>query len=109
MAWTVRAYLYAGCLAVPQDWISYEWFRLSYFVNFFMIHIGRLIKEELHRQEHTVAWFARKLYCDRTNIYKIFQKQSLDTEVLMRISAILHYDFFRCYSEELEEQSQVKE
>lgn len=63
-----------------------------------MIHIGRLIEEELHRQEHTVTWFARKLYCDRTNAYKIFKKQSIDTELLLRISIILKCDFFRYYS-----------
>ncbi|MCC8171819.1 MAG: XRE family transcriptional regulator [Parabacteroides sp.] len=64
-----------------------------------MIHIGKLIEDELHRQERSVAWFARKLYCDRTNVYKIFKKQSIDTELLLRISEILQYDFFLPYSE----------
>ena len=55
--------------------------------------IGLLIKEELERQERSVTWFARKLSCDRTNVYRIFQKQSIDTNLLIRISLILNRDF----------------
>lgn len=55
--------------------------------------IGMLIKEELERQERSVTWFARKLSCDRTNVYRIFQKQSIDTNLLIRISLILNRDF----------------
>ena len=66
-----------------------------------MIHIGKLIEEELRRQEHSVTWFANKLYCDRTNIYKIFKKQSIDTELLIRICDILKHNFFRYYDTEI--------
>ena len=62
-------------------------------------HIGSLIKEELAKQERTVSWFARKLSCDRTNIYKLFRRSTIDTELLLRISRILGRDFFRHYSE----------
>lgn len=65
-----------------------------------MPHIGQIIKSELRYQEHSVAWFARQLYCDRTNVYNIFKKESIDTDVLLRVSVILHHDFFRYYSEE---------
>ena len=54
-----------------------------------MTHIGQIIEKELHRQERSVTWFARRLYCDRTNVYNIFRRQSLDTELLLRISIIL--------------------
>nr|WP_237038424.1 XRE family transcriptional regulator [Phocaeicola faecalis] len=70
-----------------------------------MIHIGKLIEEELHRQERSVTWFANKLYCDRTNVYKIFKKQSIDTELLLRISQILHKDFFLLFSQNINEKS----
>ncbi len=59
-----------------------------------MIHIGQLIEEELHRQERSVTWLASKLYCDRTNVYKIFKKRSIDTDLLARLSTILHRNFF---------------
>lgn len=60
-----------------------------------MLHIGRKIEEELRRQERTVAWFARKLYCNRQNVYDIFKRESIDTSLLRRISAILGHDFFK--------------
>lgn len=56
--------------------------------------IGTLIREELERQERSVSWFARKLSCDRSNIYRLFQKHSVDTAMLMRISVVLGRDFF---------------
>ena len=61
------------------------------------LHIGNLIKEELEQQERTVSWFARKLYCDRSNVYKIFKRPTIDTELLLRISVILNRDFFADY------------
>ena len=49
---------------------------------YIMIHIGELIEKELHRQERSVTWFANKLYCDRSNVYSIFKRQSIDTDLL---------------------------
>lgn len=57
--------------------------------------IGTMIKEELERQERTVSWLARKLNCDRSNVYRLFQKHSIDTALLQRLSVILDRDFFR--------------
>jgi len=65
------------------------------------MHIGQLIKQELEAQGRTVVWFARNMSYSRTNIYKIFERSSIDTDVLMRISALLEVDFFKVYSEYL--------
>ena len=65
------------------------------------LHIGNLIKEELERQERTVAWLARKLCCDRTNVYKIFKRSTIDTELLLRVSQILNCNFFEFYRSEI--------
>ena len=65
------------------------------------LHIGSLIKAELERQERTVSWFARKLCCDRSNVYKIFRRTTIDTELLLRVSKILDYNFFELYSEKV--------
>lgn len=59
-----------------------------------MIHIGELIKARLAQVERSPGWLAKKINCDRTNIYKIFQRPSIDTELLARISKALDYDFF---------------
>lgn len=69
---------------------------------FFMIHIGQIIEQELHLQERSVTWFANKLYCDRTNVYKIFKRKSIDTELLLRISLILNHNFFNYYLQEFQ-------
>ena len=66
------------------------------------IHIGSLIKEELQRQERTVSWFARKLNCDRSNVYKIFKRPTIDTELLLRISQTLQHNFFDIYQQQAE-------
>lgn len=67
-----------------------------------MVHIGKAIEDELRRQERSVAWFARHLCCDRTNVYHIFQRKSIDTEQLLRISKILQRNFFLLFCEEFE-------
>ena len=64
--------------------------------------IGELIKRELSRQERTVVWFANRLSCDRTNVYRIFSKRSLDTELLARISIVLGHNFFADIASELD-------
>lgn len=65
--------------------------------------IGVLIKEELERQERSISWFARKLSCDRSNIYRLFAKESLNTEQLKRILLILEHDFFADLSQHMHE------
>ncbi|MBR7134320.1 MAG: helix-turn-helix transcriptional regulator [Bacteroidaceae bacterium] len=59
-----------------------------------MLHIGNHIKRRLEELERSPAWLAKKINCDRTNIYKIFNRSSIDTELLARISKALEYDFF---------------
>lgn len=59
-----------------------------------LIHVGDLIRLELQRQERSVSWLARKLCCDRSNVYKIFQKQSVDVALLSRLCSILNHNFF---------------
>ncbi|MBR1550820.1 MAG: XRE family transcriptional regulator [Muribaculaceae bacterium] len=59
-----------------------------------MINIGEAIREELERQERSVTWFAAKLGCDRQAVYRIFKKCSIDSHLLLRISIVLHHNFF---------------
>ena len=59
-----------------------------------MVNIGQTIKDELLRQERTVSWLARKLNCTRAMVYRIFSKNSIDTNLLIQISLVLHHNFF---------------
>ncbi|MCR4663888.1 MAG: XRE family transcriptional regulator [Paludibacteraceae bacterium] len=65
------------------------------------IHIGKTIEQVLRGQGRTVSWFAKQICCERTNVYSIFQRSSIDTELLLRISRILSYDFFEVYQSAL--------
>lgn len=59
-----------------------------------MLHLDHFIQLELARQERTPAWLARKICCDRTDVHKIFQRESLDTALLARIGQALNHNFF---------------
>ena len=67
-----------------------------------MVNIGQDIKNELMRQERTVSWLARKLNCNRSAVYRIFCKNSIDTALLASISKILHHNFFQDLSDSLD-------
>jgi len=58
-----------------------------------------LVREELRRQERTVAWFARRICCTRTNVYKIFSKDNVDIKMLMKMCEVLEHDFFHDISQ----------
>ena len=64
------------------------------------VHIGTMIHEELRRQGRTVNWLASQIYCEKSNIYKLFRRKSVDLEQLMKISEVLGHNFLRdCYEE----------
>jgi len=65
------------------------------------LHIGSLIYTTLKQKGHSVTWLASQLHCDRSNLYKIFDKYYIDTDLLYRISKILNTDFFQYYSQKL--------
>ncbi len=64
-------------------------------------HIGEMIRRVVRERKLTGAWLAARLGCDRTNVYKMFKKPTIDTLLLLKVSVILGYDFFQTYSEEL--------
>ncbi|MDE6528094.1 MAG: helix-turn-helix transcriptional regulator [Muribaculaceae bacterium] len=63
------------------------------------MHIGHLIKQEMERQERTPAWLARKIHCQRPNVYYIYEQASINTDLLAKISNALGVDFFAVLSD----------
>ena len=57
--------------------------------------IGQIIEERLKAQNVNVTKFAQALNTDRTNIYDIFKRESIDTNLLKKIGQIVGYDFFQ--------------
>lgn len=60
----------------------------------FNLHIGQLIKTVFERSGMSVSEFARQLNCERTNVYTIFKRRTIDVELLVNISKVLEYNFF---------------
>jgi len=63
------------------------------------IHIGKLIRNKLKEDGRSVSWLAKKIHCKRDNIYKIFDRSSIDTAQLLRISFVLKMNYFAYLSE----------
>ena len=68
------------------------------------VNIGELIHEEMVRQNRTVNWLAKEIYCEKSNVYKLFRRKSIDLAQVMRISEVLGHNFLRdCFTEENED------
>lgn len=64
------------------------------------VHVGKMIRDELLRQGRTVNWFAKEICCEKSNVYKLFNRNSIDLRQLMKISEILNHNFLRdCYTD----------
>ena len=57
----------------------------------------------MERQERTPTWLAKKINCQRPNVYYIYRADSINTDLLKKISQALQVDFFSFYSKELAE------
>lgn len=57
------------------------------------IHIGHMIKSVFDKSGMTVSELARRLHCERTNVYTIFKRRTVDVELLAKISKVLGHNF----------------
>lgn len=62
------------------------------------IHVGKLIKNRLQETGMTKSEFARRINKTSQNIYDIFERKTIDTGLLLKISTILDLNFFERYS-----------
>jgi len=67
------------------------------------IHLGTMVKRELKAQGRTVVWLARTINMERSSIYKIFERDTLDVGLLIRISLVMNHDFFQDISTKMRE------
>ncbi|WP_336731925.1 transposase [Chryseobacterium sp. VD8] len=65
------------------------------------IHIGQFIKERANELEVSKERMCSFLKKDEKAIDKIFESASIETDLLLRCSKLLEYDFFRIYSSHL--------
>lgn len=69
--------------------------------NFKYINIGNLIQQHVKEQEIKSSRICNFLKCEEEEIAKMYEKKSLDTEILLKWSKLLEYDFFRLYTQHL--------
>lgn len=52
-----------------------------------------MVKSVFDESGLSVAEFARRIHCERTNVYKIFNRRTIDVEMLVTISESLQHNF----------------
>lgn len=57
------------------------------------LHIGHLIKSVFDKSGMTISEFARQIHLERTTVYSIFERPTVDVLQLARISLVLKHNF----------------
>jgi len=70
-------------------------------MNFKEIHMGLLIEKRVSEKEIEITRISKFLGCTENEITKMYKSKDLNTEILLRWSKLLEYDFFRIYSQHL--------
>ena len=64
--------------------------------------MGSRVREVFIKSGLSVQQFADMIPCRVGNIYKIYEREEINTSLLIKICKILKYDFFKLYSQELQ-------
>ena len=72
------------------------------------IHIGHLVQAQLKADQRSASWLARKIGCTRNHVYKIFNKPSLDADLILKISTAMNFNFFQYYTAEFLENMKAR-
>lgn len=65
------------------------------------IHIGQMIEKKVAESGIEMSRICNYFKCSDDEIVKMYQSKSLDTEILLKWSKLLQYDFFRMYTQHL--------
>ena len=65
------------------------------------IDIGLIIRQKMSEQGTPIAWLARQVDYDRSNLWKLLHHKHIYPELLLKISMALKTDFFAYYSQYL--------
>ncbi|MCB9230958.1 MAG: hypothetical protein H6581_04810 [Bacteroidia bacterium] len=72
------------------------------------MHLGEKIKQRAREIRLGPTQLGEQINTSKQNIYGIFKRQSLDTELLLRLSQALDYDFFALYSRKPAKESKAE-
>ncbi|MDG4652800.1 transposase [Chryseobacterium arthrosphaerae] len=69
--------------------------------NFRNIHIGKFIQLRVKENNIDMPRICNFMKCTETEINEMYLREDLPTDILLRWSKLLEYDFFRIYSQHL--------
>lgn len=69
--------------------------------NFKNIHIGTFIHLRVKENDMDIPRICNFMRCTEPEINEMYTQENLSTDILMRWSKLLEYDFFRLYSQHL--------
>ncbi len=70
-------------------------------IDYKEIHIGNLIKLRVREKKMGLLRISSFLKCAVEDIEKMYTSTSIDSEMLLKWSKLLEYDFFRIYSQHI--------
>ncbi|MGC4128926.1 MAG: transposase [Bergeyella sp.] len=70
-------------------------------MNFKHIHIGKMIEQGVAERGIEMSRICNFLKCTEDEIKEMYQQENLLTDILLKWSKLLEYDFFRIYSQHL--------
>ncbi|MBN9338059.1 MAG: transposase [Chryseobacterium sp.] len=70
-------------------------------MNFKDIHIGQMIKTRVEENNTDIERICNFLSCTEKDAHNMYEQQDLSTDILLKWSKLLEYDFFRLYSQHL--------
>lgn len=69
--------------------------------NFQKINIGLLIHQKVEESKIEISRICNFLKCTEEEVDNLYLSKSVDSEILLRCSKLLKYDFFRIYTQHL--------
>lgn len=70
-------------------------------MNFKEIHIGKMLKMSVTEGGIEMSRICNFMKCNEEDINQMYLQENLPTDVLLKWSKLLEYDFFRLYSQHL--------
>ena len=66
-----------------------------------------IIRQEFEKSGLSASQFARMINKERTLVYHLFKRQSIDTDLLYQICMVLNVDLFSLFSEKLRQENNI--
>ena len=70
-------------------------------MNFKEIHIGKMLKTAVTESGIEMSRICNFFNCTEDEVIEMYQQENLPTDILLKWSKLLEYDFFRIYSQHL--------